>query len=78
MLRLVIAFAVGYAAARVLLERDVPEELPEPVRAPLVAVHSTLRGWRELAREALAAGEVARQQAELDLQAEYLARSHRS
>ncbi|RLT27558.1 MAG: hypothetical protein DWI48_03235 [Chloroflexi bacterium] len=78
MFRLVIAVAVGYAAARVLLEHDVPEELPEPVRAPLLAVQGTLRGWRELAREALAAGEVARQQAERDLHAEYLARSHRS
>ncbi len=78
MFRLVAAVAVGYVAARVLLEYDMPEEFPEPVRAPFLAVQGRVRGWRDLAREALAAGELARQQAERDLQAEYLARSHRS
>jgi hypothetical protein len=76
--RLIAAAAVGYAAARLLLDRDVPEQVPEPVRGPLVAAQGTVRGWREHAREALEAAEVERQKAERELSAEYLRRAHRT
>jgi hypothetical protein len=77
MFRLCIAAAVGYAATRVLLDREVPDEVPEPLRAPLVGAQSRLRGWRALAREAMNAAAGARDAAERELHADYLARSGR-
>lgn len=77
MIPLGIAAAAGFFAARALLDREVPEECPDPLKGPLLAAQSRLRGWRELAREALRAGEQARSQAERDLHDDYLTRTHR-
>ena len=59
--------AAGFAAARVLLDRDLPERVPGPLREGAERAQSALRRARAHAREALDAAqeESARKQREL-------------
>ncbi|MFA7297420.1 MAG: hypothetical protein WC211_09610 [Dehalococcoidia bacterium] len=77
MIRLGIAAAAGYFAARALLDHEVPEQCPAPLRGPLLTAQAQLREWRSLAREALDAGRRERDAAERDLHDDYLGRTHR-
>ena len=77
MIRLGIAATVGFFAARALLNHEVPDECPAPLRGPLLTAQAQLREWRSLAREALDAGRRERAAAERDLHDDYLARTHR-
>ena len=77
MIRLGIAAAAGFFAARALLEHEVPEECPQTLRGPLLAAQAQLREWRTLAREALDAGRRERADAERALHNDYLTRTRR-
>ena len=77
MIRLGIAAAAGFLVARALLDHEVPEECPEPLRGPLLGAQSQLRAWRTLAREALDAGRRERDTAERALHDDYLGRTRR-
>lgn len=77
MLRLGVAAVAGYFAVRALLDHEVPEECPAPLRGPLIAAQTQLRAWRTLAREALDAGRSARDEAERTLHDDYLTRTRR-
>lgn len=79
MLLLGTAAAAGFVGARQLLNRaEAPQGLPEPFQARLDALHARLHRLRGYAVEALAAGREERDQAERELHAEYLARTHRA
>ena len=77
MLRLSIAAVAGYFAVRALLDHEVPEECPAPLRGPLLSAQAQLREWRALAREALDAGRSERDSAERALHDDYLTRTRR-
>lgn len=78
MLRLIVTAAIGYAVARALLERELPESIPAPVRDRLLGARTRLTRARDLAREAIEAGTRASIDAERELMAEYHRRSGRT
>ncbi len=78
MLRFLAAAAAGYTVASVLLERELPQSIPEPMRARLTEARARLVRARGLVREALQAASQATRDAERELMADYRRRSGRS
>jgi hypothetical protein len=72
-----LGVAAGFAAARVLLERDLPERLPPPVRNGAERARSVLLRGRGRIREAIDAGFEESARKERELTAEYLRQSKR-
>jgi hypothetical protein len=77
MLLLALGAAAGFAAARVLLERDLPERLPPPARQGAERARSVLVQARNLVREAIDAGAEESMRKQRELTAEYLRQSKR-
>jgi hypothetical protein len=71
--------AVGYVAARQLMDRDdLVDRLPEPVRPPFEAVRGRLLAARQRAAAVIAEAQRERASAEAELMADYYRRVGRT
>ena len=77
MLTLGLAAGAGYAAARALMEHELPERVPPPLRARLDRARTRLWHARARVREVLAAAHQASDDAARDLLADYHHRAGR-
>jgi hypothetical protein len=78
LLTLSLAAAAGYAAARALLEHELPEETPTALREPLERARARLQRAREQARTVGAAARQASDDAARELLADYQRRTGRT
>ena len=78
LLTLSLAAAVGYIAARALLERELPEATPPLLREPLEHARAQLQRAREQARTVLTAARQASDDAARELLADYQRRTGRT
>jgi hypothetical protein len=74
---LTLGAAAGFAAARLLMERELPEQLPPPVREGAERARSMLLRGQQHVREAIEAGRAESARKERELTAEYLRQSKR-
>jgi hypothetical protein len=72
-----LGIAAGFAAARALLEREVPERVPAPVREGAQRAQSALRRARAHARGALEAAREESARKQRELMEDYRRRTHR-
>jgi hypothetical protein len=72
-----LGLAAGFAAARALLERELPEGTPAPLREGAERAQSLLQRARDRAREALDAAREESARTQRELMADYMRRSRR-
>lgn len=77
-LTLGLAAIAGYAAARALLDREIPSETPPPVREQLEETRGHLQRARDQVREVFAAARQGRDEAARDLMDDYHRRAGRT
>jgi hypothetical protein len=72
-----LGIAAGFVAAKALLERELPESVPGPVREGVGRAQTVLQRARGRAREALDAAREESARTERELMADYMRRTRR-